>query len=341
MKQLIFITLCALTTIFFSCKKESLAQNESRTLQTMLKNENTNPELTYALINHIAEHLLSEKQYGKLILFLTERVEKNENDFYNSYWLLMCAYAYLAMKAEPFAEYYFDTILQKYPDLLVKGKSIHFLCLQNLIRISKTSEKKISYMSEIISRFPLEINPTELYFRRAVEYQKESEWDNAIRSFTLFVEQSDASTVQIAGEPNAYNKALQLVNFNSSAKDWTFQTLDELESTVKTAIKNYDWRTLNNCRAKANFFSTSWNQDETDIASQQEFSMRSYMRGQKISYNEKLEEGTTPNEAYLRTRGWSEYAPVWYFYFRKVNFPIDPAIHGTWEWAGIYMGERL
>ena len=28
-------------------------------------------------------------------------------------------------------------------------------------------------------------------------------------------------------------------------------------------------------------------------------------------------------------------------YFRKVNFPLDPDIHGNWEWAGIYMGEKL
>ena len=25
----------------------------------------------------------------------------------------------------------------------------------------------------------------------------------------------------------------------------------------------------------------------------------------------------------------------------KVNFPADPEIHGRWEWAGIYFGEKL
>ncbi|MCI6442425.1 MAG: tetratricopeptide repeat protein, partial [Spirochaetia bacterium] len=46
-------------------------------------------------------------------------------------------------------------------------------------------------------------------------------------------------------------------------------------------------------------------------------------------------------EAYLRTTGWSNYVNVWYLYFRKVNFPADPEIHGRWEWAGIYYGEKL
>ena len=46
-------------------------------------------------------------------------------------------------------------------------------------------------------------------------------------------------------------------------------------------------------------------------------------------------------EAYLKTWGWSQYVSVWYLYFRKVNYPVDPDIHGNWEWAGIYLGERM
>ena len=85
----------------------------------------------------------------------------------------------------------------------------------------------------------------------------------------------------------------------------------------------------------------SWTQDENNPNSQKEFSLRVYMRGQRITFSDTLERGTTPNEAYLRTRGWDPYSPVWYLYFRKVDFPIDPDINGNWEWAGIYMGERL
>ncbi|MDR1596788.1 MAG: tetratricopeptide repeat protein, partial [Treponema sp.] len=46
-------------------------------------------------------------------------------------------------------------------------------------------------------------------------------------------------------------------------------------------------------------------------------------------------------EAYLRTWGWSQYISTWYLYFRKINFPSDPEIHGRWEWAGIYYGEKF
>ncbi|WP_237706474.1 hypothetical protein [Treponema sp. JC4] len=85
----------------------------------------------------------------------------------------------------------------------------------------------------------------------------------------------------------------------------------------------------------------SWKQDEMDANAQEEFSMRSFMRGNRIRFADSLDPSSTPSEAYLRTTGWSTYVPVWYLYFRKVNFPLDSDIHGNWEWAGIYMGEKL
>ena len=110
---------------------------------------------------------------------------------------------------------------------------------------------------------------------------------------------------------------------------------------VKRAIRNYDWRSLDKYKAKVNFFSMSWKQDEMDANSQEVFSMRAWMRGNRIRFSEELDETSNSNEAYLRTWGWSTYVPVWYLYFRKINFPLDPDIHGTWEWAGIYMGNKL
>ena len=90
-----------------------------------------------------------------------------------------------------------------------------------------------------------------------------------------------------------------------------------------------------------NFFAMSWRQVETDVNAQESFSMRSFMRGNRIRYSAELDPSSSPTEAYLRTTGWSNYVNVWYLYFRKVNFPADPEIHGRWEWAGIYYGEKL
>ena len=345
MKKIVILIPVLFIISLFSCRKPdepayNLNQNQKE-LETLLKNTTLSAEQKYAIVNQMANNLLQTGDFQETILFLNDWVENNPDDKYNAYWLLMTAYSYLSLNAEPVAEYYFDRILRQYTDLLVKGKSIHFICLQNLIQISKTPKNRIRYFKELINRFPKDINTTELYLRLATEYEKDSQWDLALKTSELFLNQPDATTIQIPGEPDAYKDARHLLDFNNSSKDWTFESLEELETAVKKAIQNYDWRKLDKYRSKVNFFSMSWKQDENDANSQTEFSMHDYMRGNRIRFADKLDDSSNENEAYLRTWGWSTYVNVWYLYFRKVNFPLDPDINGNWEWAGIYFGNKL
>ena len=85
----------------------------------------------------------------------------------------------------------------------------------------------------------------------------------------------------------------------------------------------------------------SWRQDETAENSLSNFEMSDFMHGNRIYCSKELDEMSGPTEAYLRTWGWNSYVNIWYLYFRKVNFPANPDIHGRWEWAGIYYGEKL
>ncbi len=345
----IYIFFFTILFIFSACKntkntgnnkKSASIQSHQQELQSLLDSQTFNGKQKYSLIKQIADTLRDEKDYQGLILFLTDWVDNNPDDMYNSYWLLMTADAYLAQGAEPVAEYYFDRILQQCPDLLIKGNSAHFICLQKLIQISKTPAHRIKYFNELINRFPQNINTTELYLRLALEYENDNQWDQALKLCELFVQQPDATTIQIPGEPDAYKNARHLIDFNNSSKDWTFETLQELESAVKKAISNRDWRALDRYKAKVNFFSMSWRQDETDPNSQEEFSMGDWMI-RKAHYADTLDEASNENEAYLKTWGWNTYVNTWYLYFRKVNFPLDPDINGNWEWAGIYIGNKL
>lgn len=337
------LAVLALALVACSCKNAPAARQEQTRQQLYeLLADRTLPEQSrYAVINRIANSYYAQKDYSRMVLFLTDWVEKNPGDTYDAYWLLMVAQAYLEQDAEPIAEYYFERILKYYPDLLVQEKSIHLTCLQHLIQITKTPASRIAYFNELVSRFPSDVNATEMYVRLAQEYEKEGEWNQVLRSYAQFLEQPDASTIQIAGIPDAYNTARQMVDFSKSAKDWTFESLDALETAVKTAINRYDARALDRCRSKVNFFAMSWRANESDANALEYFSMRNFMRGNRIRYEAKLDESSNPNEAYLKTRGWSPYINIWYLYFRKINYPVDPDIHGRWEWAGIYYGEKL
>lgn len=340
------IFVCLAAVCLASCgrgeqKQRKKTEREEAFMLDLLEKHDTPPIERYTIINKLMESRIEKGDWSYIAAFLTEYTSKHADDTYNSYWLLMVAYAYLRMDDKPLAESYFDRILHSSSDLLVKGESIHYLCLKNLIQISNSPHNRIQYFNDLIDRFPQKSNVTELYYRLALEYEKENEWDSTLKAFREFLSRPDASTVQIAGEPNAFNEAHRLVDFYDSPRDWTFKSLDELVGAVKTAIAAYDWRTLDRLRTRVNFFSVSWKQDGEIPKAQERFSMRSYMRGQRISFNNNIEMGNTNDEAYLRTSGWSQYVPVWYLYFRRVNFPIDPEINGNWEWAGIYIGDRL
>lgn len=341
LNKLTYFAFCVYVLFTFSCTQETTISNNQKELFELLEKEKSNPQTSFSIINQIADSFRYQNDNQSLILFLTDFVEKNPENPYNSYWLLLTAYTYMQENADSVAEYYFDRIIQNYDDLLVKGKSIHILCLQNLIQISTSSDNRIYYFNQLITRFPDEVNITELYMRLAIEYEQIGDWEQALNTYSLFLERPDATTIQIAGIPDAYNKARKLIDFNNSPKDWTFESLEALEKAVKNAISRYSSTQLDRYRSKVNFFAMSWKQEETDTNSQKNFSMKDYMRGNRIRYSAKLDESSNPNEAYLRTTGWSQYISVWYLYFRKVNFPLDPEIHGRWEWAGIYFGEKL
>ena len=338
-----------LAAAFFSCSEKNTSytadtktfRETQEQLKKHLNEANLSPKTRWAIVNRIANNLYTAGKSNEMVLFLTEWVENHPDDTYNAYWLLMVASDYLDKGAVPVAEYYFDRILQNYRDLYVQGKSIHFMCLEHLIQVSKTPAHRISYFNQLVSRFPSNVSITEMYVRLAQEYEKEGEWREALKSYSMFLAQPDASTIQIPGISDAYSSAKKMVDFDKSSKDWTFESLESLETSVKKAIKNYDWKSLDRYRSKVNFFAMSWKTNETASNALENFSMRNYMVGQRIRYSEKLDETSNPNEAYLRSTGWTPYMPVWYLYFRKINFPADPDIHGRWEWAGIYFGEKI
>ena len=216
-------------------------------------------------MNNIAENLLAEKKTDNLILFLTTSVEKNPDDPYNAYWLLMVAHTYLETDAPKIAEYYFERILVNCSDLDIKGKSIHLACLENLIKITDSPELQIRYYTDLITRFAQEIDLGYSYFMLARSYEKLGEWDLAIQTYTQFLSYGRYD-ILIPGVPDSYEYAKRIVDYNTSSKDWTFETLDELVTAIQTAISKYDYKALDKYRAEGQFFR---NVLETGIERQQ------------------------------------------------------------------------
>jgi len=309
-----------------------------RDLFTLLAADNNTAESAFAVVREIANSFAKEGEYGKLIHFLSERTINFPDDPYNGYYLLMIAYAYMQQDSLPVAAQYFGLIVKNYPDLTVSGESIHLACLEKLIELTDNPAQQVWYYQELISRFSDRINPGLSWFMLAQACERTGDWSGAIQAYTRFLPYT--GTV-IPGFPNADNYARQQVDFNNSPKDWTYESLPALLSAVQEALDTGNPRQLRLCQAKVNFFSRSWGQGETDDSGMADFNLSDFMRGNRIRYEDKFDSSSNATEALLRTWGWSQYISTWYLYFRKIYFPSDPEIHGRWEWAGVYYGEKF
>jgi len=305
-------------------------------LFSMLDAGNKSPEENFAVIREISNNLMREGEYGRLIHFLGERTVRLPDDPFNSHHLLMIAYAYMRQGSLPIAARYFDLIVKNYPDLEVNGRSVHLASLLQLIELNGDPAQRAWYYNELLSRFPDRIDRGVVWFRLARAYERVGNWDGVLQAYVNFLA---SGAPDVPGFPNAEIHARHYVNFHNSARNWTFESLSALTAAVRHALDTNNAAQMWRMQAGANFFTRSWGQD--DIVARQAFDTRQFMRGNRIRHADRFHERSGANEVYLRTWGWPVVVPVWYLYFRKIHFPADPAVHGRWEWVGIYFGENF
>ncbi len=306
-------------------------------LSKMMKEQSDNPETNFILIQEISKILHNEDELEILNLFLTTYVEKNTDDPFNGYYLLMTAQNYLDRDAIPFAIHYFDRILKNYSDLKVRDQSIYFICLSNLIKLIDNPQKKVIYYKELLSNFNNEIEKGSTYFYLAKTYEELGEWDLSIQAYKNFLQYPDS---KVPGYPKAVEQVKPIIDFyDYRNKNWTVENLDDLVNSIKYAIRTKNYRRLARYRAKINFFAVSWQQKKTEANEDFLNKLNIFMKN-RVRYSKDLDRESNLQEAYLKTWGWSYRIKTWYLYFRRVDFPADPEIHGHWEWAGIYFGDK-
>ena len=260
-------------------------------------------------------------------------------DEYEPWYLFAAAASYEAGGDVQLAIPLYERIVKTMPDLIVDRESLHYESLARLVRNVAIPERKIEYYRDLIARFPNASDIGASHFLLAKEYEKLGAWKEALKNYAAFLPYFG---VNVPGYPEALSYARQLVEFNASPKDWTFESLDELVANVRKALASGSARQLRKYASKAGFFAVSWYQDsEIDANSKVAFDLSQFMQGRPIQSSATLHPSSGPYDAYLRTWGWTGRVPVWYLYFRKINFPADPNVHGRWEWAGIYFGEKM
>ena len=312
--------------------------NERCTSLVLLLQDTYDADIQFALQKEIAKELKSSGQKKRLTVFLSSVLQ--EESKYKNYFMLMLANEYMEKNMPELASLYFERIVDSDMDLIVNDKSIKLISLNSLIKISNSPEKLIKYYSILTKEFPDDIDLAYTLFMLARSYEKTGEWNVAIQTYEKFLNLKEFDVV-VPGISDSFDYAKKIVDYSSSSKNWTVESLADLVGIIQQSVRNRDYDLLERYRSKVNFFAMTWKEEASEQHRKPDYSVYHLMYGGNIQIAKVVDSSSTPYEAYLRTTGWAHYAKTWYFYLKKINFPADPSIHGRWEWAGIYYGEKL
>ncbi|MEX2442088.1 MAG: tetratricopeptide repeat protein [Alkalispirochaeta sp.] len=274
-----------------------------------------------------------------MVNFLTTHVQRFPDDDNNGYYLTIVGDLYNNHGSPAVARQYHRRALLSYPDVSVRSVSTHRVVLDRLLDIVDDPAERLEYLTYLEDRYPDNTDPGVLAYYLGKAYEGVGRWDDAYTSYRQFLRHPAA---RVPGEPRAHELIERRVAFYESSQSWTQRDLNDLVAGIKNALWRQDPRALLSHRAGVNFFAMSWEQEESDANSDiPTFDIAAFLRRSRVRFEADLEISSNASEAYLRTWGWSHRIPTWYLYFRKVDYPADPEIHGTWEWAGIYFGEAI
>lgn len=304
-------------------------------LLALLDQETGGAEQRFVIVQEISKVLRAAGAPRRALLFLTTYVEQHPADLYNAVYLMSVAEGYRELDSAPLAVHYYQRALD-YPDALVGGRSIHLASLTELIAFERDPHRLAELYRELIDRFHGAIDPGRSHFFLARAYEAAGEWEQAVRAYRVYLQHATA----IPGVPNAHREILDKVNFHFSDKSWVMEDLDSLVGEIKRAISARDQRALNRLRSKPGFFTMSWEQQVADESAAQVFDLAAFALA-RVRFDAELDPDSNANEAFLRTTGWSHRVRTWYLYFRRIDFKADPEVDGRWEWAGIFLGEKL
>jgi len=290
----------------------------------------------YTAIEPIIARARKAGETDWLCSLLGEMLEAHPDDPYGSYYLMAMAEGAKDTGSQELSLDYLRRLTRNFPDIEIKGQSLHLLALDEIARHSTEPREAIAVRIRMQQNYSAHIDQGRNYYALAEEYEKIGLWDDMYKAYAEFLKFPEAV---IPGLPNVRKKVSSDITFHNSDKHWTVDNLDELVDMVQYAIRTQDPRLLVHYQS-SEFFLMNWSQETSDAFTHIPMELGTFLKS-SVRYRPELEPFSNDREAFLWTTGWSWKMPTWYLYFRRVDYPADPEINGRWEWVGIYFGERL
>jgi len=330
-------TIMLLTILLVACQSSEAIRELEILSREAMKDKSVDDGTHIIFLEKMYEYRVSHNQHRELIYFLEQFSSDFPNDPYQVYLTYLIAQTYENLGEHKLATLSYNRAIRSGPDVVVEGKSIHYLCIQALLLSEKNLLRRISLYEELLSRHGTMIDRGSIYYYLGELYEKGGFFQKSIGAFTHFLEYPGTA---IPGRQLVHQQVREKLSLYSASRDWSLANRDLLVQEIRKSIRARDVQMLMNLQAKVNFFSISWLQEKSDFNSVIAFDIGRFSIN-TVNFSDHLEYNSNDQEAYLKTWGWSTYIPIWYLYFRKVDFPADAEFNGTWEWAGVYFGDTL
>lgn len=297
------------------------------------------PQQRAVAAERLAGHLARAGDGEAMVTLLTMMAERVPDDPYGAYYLYLVARHYQELGEIPLARHYYVRVVEGYEDLRVHDLSLHVHSLTALIEMTADPRLLAKYYRRLIEEHGSSIDQGRAYYFMAKALEELGEWSAAYAAYREFVRYPET---KIPGRPRAHEEVTARLAFFDSDRSWVVRRLEDLKARITWAIYNKDAETFLRYQAKVNFFTRSWEQENSDPNATPDWDIGSLL--QRSGYVEvagEIDMSSNADEAFLYTYGWGLRIKTWYLYFRRVDFPADPEINDSWEWAGVFLGERL
>lgn len=340
-----FFSFLSLSVILFillgSCSRSDVPETLARggkvgELLTIALNSDTDAAKRFAALEPLISLAKEAGETYWLNNVLGRVINEYPGDPYGAYYLMAMADTTGEGASEKLALDYLRRLLKNYPDLEIENRSMHLIALKEIANRTDDALEAVKMREEMQRRFSSRIDIGRNQYYLAEEYRKTGNWNRIYEAYEMFLESEET---KIPGVNGARRYAAEVIQFHKSRKSWTMENLDDLVKTIQYAIRTKNASTLKRYQS-GNFFMMNWSQETSDSFTHIPMTIGSFLNN-SVKYRNTIEEFSNDREAFLWTANWTWKIPTWYLYFRRIDYPANPEIHGQWEWAGIYFGERL
>ncbi|OHD25029.1 MAG: hypothetical protein A2086_00550 [Spirochaetes bacterium GWD1_27_9] len=336
LKIIIFLSL-----IFSSsCLKEDKNSIEKNLFyQSLLQKKSqfstTNELIEWAL--DIKKFYLELGETKKLIRFLGELSVTEKDPLFCSFLFFLISDLYWANDMKESSILYMMKIYRGAYFLTYENQPIGYVIALRIVNGDCSFNIKEKMYTLLLEEYKDIIDIPYTLYEFAKLYKQNYDMKTAIKIMQQIVDLS--SKYKNIEENINLAEIKQEINFYLMKKNWIYGDLKTLINKIKYAIQTKNEFLLTQYVSKTGFkviLSQKTNQqswDYNDLSIGERFSDR-------IIFSSNLEEFSSDSEAYLKTENWNfPQMTIWYFYFKKVDYPYDEKINGGWEWKGIYFGE--